>query len=49
MSLRRYAKSRDSNENEIVSALRSVPGVQVYLLDKPCDLLVGYNCHNILP
>jgi len=48
MSLNRYAKRRDSNEADIVHALRAIPGVRVYLLDRPCDLLVGYRAHNIL-
>ena len=48
MSMPRYAKSRDLNENEIVKALRDIPGVQVYLTDKPCDAIVGYRAHNIL-
>lgn len=48
MSLHRYAKSRDANEADIVHALRAIPGVSVYLLDKPCDLLIGFRAHNIL-
>ena len=41
MSLSRYAKCRDSNESEIVMALRK-HGAVVYQLDRPVDLLVGY-------
>lgn len=48
MSLNRYAKRRDDNEAEIVSALRDIPGCKVELLDKPCDLLVGFQAKNIL-
>ncbi len=48
MTLNRYAKTRDSNEAEIVKALRDIPGVAVELLDTPCDLLVGYQAHNLL-
>ncbi len=48
MSLNRHAKSRDENEGEIVKALRDIPGVEVYLLDRPCDCLVGFRSHNIL-
>ena len=52
MSLNRYAKRRDANEADIVHALRAIPGVRVYLLDRPCDLLVGIKkpggCYNIL-
>ena len=48
MSLNRYAKKRDENESEIVKALRQIPGVDVYPLDRPCDLLIGYRARNIL-
>ena len=48
MSLNRYAKTRDANEPEIISALRAIPGCRVETLDRPCDLLVGYKVHNIL-
>jgi len=37
----RHALARDSNEAEIVAALRAV-GAFVYKLHTPCDLLVGY-------
>lgn len=47
MSLNRHAKTRDANEAEIVAALRQIPGAAVYLLDKPCDLVVGYRARNI--
>ena len=42
MSLARFAKKRDSNESVIVEALRKA-GADVWLLDRPVDLLVGYN------
>ena len=42
MSLARYAKKRDGNEAPIVEALRKA-GADVWLLDRPVDLLVGYN------
>lgn len=32
---------RDANEQEIVQALRKA-GASVYLLDQPCDALVGF-------
>ena len=41
MSLNRYDAKRDQNEPEIVSTLRSV-GAAVWLLSRPCDLLVGF-------
>ena len=41
MSLARYAKKRDSNEREIVDALRAA-GALVCPLDRPVDLLVGH-------
>jgi len=37
----RYAKKRDANEQEIVRALRQM-GVDVYLLDRPLDLLIEF-------
>ena len=43
----RRASRRDENEKDIVEALRSV-GATVYLLDQPCDLLVGYRNQTIL-
>ena len=42
MSLNRYAKRRDENEPDIIARIRS-HGVSVYLLDKPCDVLCGFN------
>lgn len=42
MSLSRYAKKRDGNEAEIVRALRAA-GALVFPLDRPVDLLVGWN------
>jgi len=43
----RRASRRDENEKEIVEALRAV-GATVYLLDQPCDILVGYRNQTIL-
>ena len=36
-----YAQKRDSNEADIVAALRSV-GAMIRFLHEPCDLLVGF-------
>lgn len=47
MSLNRYAKTRDSNEAEIIKALRMI-GCDVVQLDKPVDLLIGYRARNFL-
>ena len=43
----RYAKQRDANEAEIVTALESI-GCTVHRLDTPVDLLVGYRARNFL-
>ena len=40
MTLNRYAKRVDSNQVEIVAALRKA-GCRVWVLSKPFDLLVG--------
>lgn len=56
MTGRKYAQSgykgrrkkRDANEKEIVSALEAVPGCMVVPLDKPVDLLIGYEGRTIL-
>lgn len=45
---RRRACRRDGNELGIVRSLRAVPGVSVYIMDRPADLLVGYRGVNIL-
>lgn len=42
MSLARYAKKRDANEADLVTALEAA-GAVVYKLDRPVDLLVGWN------
>jgi len=34
--------ARDLNETEIVDGLRGIPGVRVYLIDRPCDAIVGF-------
>lgn len=36
------ARKRDANEPEIIAALESIPGVTVVPIDKPVDLVVGY-------
>lgn len=41
-SAARYSKKRDANEGDIIKELYSIPGVTVAKLDRPCDLLVGY-------
>lgn len=41
MSLNRYAKRADSTQTAIVEALRAA-GAKVYVISKPCDLLVRY-------
>jgi hypothetical protein len=41
MSLARYAKRKDSTQEGIVKALRK-PGVKVWILDTPCDLLTKW-------
>lgn len=41
-------KKRDANELEIVQALENIPGVMVVPIDKPVDLLVGYNGNTFL-
>ena len=47
MSLSRYAKCRDGVEAEIILALRK-HGASVYQLDRPVDLLVGYERQTFL-
>ena len=47
MSIHRWAKSRDSNELQIVEALEQL-GAWVVRLDTPCDLLVGWRGTNTL-
>ena len=47
MSLNRYAKHRDTNEREIVDALRGI-GARVVQIDRPVDLLVGYRGRTFL-
>ncbi len=41
MSLSRYAKRRDANQGAVIQALEQV-GAEVWVLDRPCDLLVWY-------
>ena len=47
MSLNRYAKRRDENEESIVNALEAI-GCTVVRLDTPVDLLCGRGGKNIL-
>lgn len=39
---------RDLTEPEIVAALRQVPGITVFRLDQPADLLCGFRGRNYL-
>lgn len=43
----RYASNKDINQSAIVDAFRAV-GASVYVLDKPCDLLVGIPGYSLL-
>jgi phosphoserine phosphatase len=43
----RYAARKDSNEKEIVQALRDA-GAYVWIISLPVDLLVGYKQHTFL-
>lgn len=43
----KHATKRDENESSIVLALRQV-GATVWLMDTPCDLLVGFRGNNYL-
>jgi len=47
MTILRFNAKRDANEGEIIKALKA-GGLSVYSLDKPCDLLVGYDKRNYL-
>lgn len=47
MSLNRWAKTRDQGEAAIILALRK-HGASVYQLDRPVDLLVGYERQTFL-
>lgn len=38
----RRAARVDNNQKAIVAALRQIPGVTVYHLQKPLDLLIGF-------
>lgn len=41
MTLNRYAKRKDANQDQIVKALEQV-GAEVWIVDRPCDLIVWY-------
>ena len=43
----RRAARRDDNEQGIVKALRAM-GCEVYFIDQPCDLIVGYRGKTVL-
>ena len=43
----KYAKTVDLNQSEIVSALRAI-GCEVWVIGRPCDLLVGYRKRNYI-
>lgn len=47
MSLNRYDAKRDANEADIVKEFER-HGMTVFRLDRPLDLLVGYNNRNYL-
>ena len=47
MTMPRYAARTDSNQAEIVDALKKI-GADVYVLGRPVDLLVGYRKRNFL-
>jgi hypothetical protein len=38
--VRRYAARKDANQTEVVDALRAC-GWSVWVMDQPCDLLIG--------
>jgi hypothetical protein len=40
MALARYRNRKDANQGEIVAALEKI-GATVWVMDQPCDLLVG--------
>lgn len=44
----KYAKKVDLNQQEILDALRQIPGCDVVVIGQPVDLLVGYKCRNLL-
>ena len=46
--MRRYANKIDSNQAEIVKALRKIYGVSVYIIAGTIDLIVGYMGRNYL-
>lgn len=39
MSFKRYANRVDTAQKPIVDGLRDVPGIQVWVIREPCDLL----------
>jgi hypothetical protein len=47
MSLNRYAKKRDASERPIIDALKGM-GMDVYQIDRPVDLLIGWRGMNLL-
>ncbi len=47
MNHRAWAKAKDANQAEIVEALEKI-GCDVFVLDRPVDLLVGYRNQNFL-
>lgn len=47
MTLSRYANRRDENEKDIVAALESF-GCSIFRLDRPVDILCGYQARNYL-
>ena len=47
MTLHRWDAKRDANEKEIVKCFKA-HGISVFRLDRPLDLLLGYNKKNYL-
>jgi len=47
VTLARYGNRKDANQGEIVQALKRV-AASVFVMDEPCDLLVGFRGKNYL-
>jgi len=47
MSINRYNAKRDANEPEIIEVFEKM-GISVFRLNRPVDLLLGYNGFNYL-
>lgn len=44
MSINRFAAKIDTTQRELVKALRGI-GIQVWIIKKPCDLLLRFWCN----